>query len=315
MRSKFLGVFWVMLMFGLAGCSFMEPESKQENENEIMLSFEEKESSEVKSEMDFSQGDLYTMFKEVNNEMVENFLYDDYNKDGIHEAFVITKDTNTYKLWYMTPADCKIVIENIEYIDVENTEILSFETKDYLLLQQIQKEQPNTLVYSVNNENEVKQSEISGMGYIHQNKSGEIFLDVYEKADEKSMVSQQTYNTYYLYYVYDAGFKEYGGIPINEEQFLMFEGAQEILDDIYEKYPGKQIDIAYLYRANHYINLNITIYEDSRIDYRSLTLHYDNSEVSYVSEEYAKGKAEVAHVLSIATFPTAFKQPQIDNNR
>lgn len=315
MKKRLVCMFLTLLAFGLSGCSFMESESRSENENEIMLSVEEEGNSEVKSEMDFSQGDLYTMFREVNNEEVENFLYDDYNKDGIHEAFVITKNKNVYKLWYMTPSDCEIVIEDLEYVDVQDSEILSFETKDYLLLQQSQKGQTNTLVYSVDNENEVGESNVSNLGYIYQNASGEIFLDVYENSDEKSMSGPQAYTTYYLYYVYDEGFKEYGGIPINEEQFLMFDGAQEILDNIYEKYPETQIEVSYLYRSNHYMNLNITIYENSRIEYRNLTLHYDNNKVSYVSEEYAKGKVEVACMLSIATFPTAFKQPQNDNSR
>ncbi len=310
MKRLFLGLWLVICMLGLFGCSLLEAETRSENENEIQLSFEEKESSEVKSEMDFSQGDLYTMFSEVNNEAVESFLYDDYNKDGIHEAFVVTKEQNKYKLWYMSPADCKMVCENIEYVDVQKTEILSFETKDYLLLQQSEKGQLNTLVYSVDNENEVNQAKISGKGYIRTNAAGEIFLDVYESVPEQNNMKQQDYITYYLYYVYDNGFKEYGAIPIGQEQFLLFEGAQEILDDIYTKYGDTQIEITYLYRANHYMNLNITVYENNRIEYRNMILHYDNEKVSYVSEELAKGKVEVAHTLDIATFPTAFKQPQ-----
>ncbi len=310
MKRLFFCLWLIICMIDLCACSLLESETRSENENEIQLSFEEKENSEVKSEMDFSQGDLYTMFSEVNNEEVESFLYDDYNKDGIHEAFVVTKEQNKYKLWYMSPTDCKMVCENIEYVDVQNTEILSFETKDYLLLQQSVKGQLNTLVYSVDNENEVNQAKISGKGYIRTNAAGEIFLDVYESVPEQSNVKQQDYITYYLYYVYDNGFKEYGAIPIGQEQFLLFEGAQEILDDIYTKYGDTQIEITYLYRANHYMNLNITVYENSRIEYRNLILHYDNEKVSYVSEEIAKGKVEVAHTLDIATFPTAFKQPQ-----
>lgn len=301
----------LFLFVCLSGCSLMNKETKSENENEIKLEFEQAESSEIKSEMDFSQGDLYTMFEEVNNEQIENFLYDDYNKDGLHEAFVVTKDMNTYKLWYMSPSDCKMVIDNLEYVDNQNTEILAFEIKDYLLLQQTVKGTKNTLVYSVNNNNQVIQSNISGKGYVRHTAAGEIFLDVYETVDDKSKIEkQQEYTTYYLYYVYDDGFREYGAIPIGQEQFLEFQGAQDILDDIYEKYADAQLDISYLYRANHYININITVYGDSRIEYRHITLYYDDKKVSYVSEEVDKGKVETAHILGIATFPTAFKEPQ-----
>ncbi len=309
------GMCLVWWCFFLSGCTFVNTETKSENENEIKLEIEEIESVDIKSEMDFSQGDLYTMFEEVNNEQIENFLYDDYNKDGIHEAFVVTKQKNTYKLWYMSPADCKIVIDNLEYVDNANTEILSFETKDYLLLQQYVKGVLNTLVYSVNNDNQVIQTNISGKGYIRHNASGEIFLDVYEEIDEKNKVTQPEYSTYYLYYVYDDGFREYGAIPIGQEQFLKYQGAQDILDDIYEKYKGKQLEISYLYRANHYININITIYEDSRAEYRNVTLKYDDESVAYISEDMAEGKIEIAHLLNIATFPAAYKEPHNNDDR
>ena len=316
MRKISFGLVWVFLwVICLSGCSFTESENRSEIENEIKLSFEEKESSEVKSEMDFSQGDLYTMFTEVNNENVENFLYDDYNKDGIHEAFVVTKEQNVYKLWYMAPTDCRIVCESLEYVDCQNTEILSFETKDYLLLQQSNKGLMNTLVYSVDNENQVIQASVSGKGHIRQNATGEIFIDVYDEIDANNKAAQATYTTYYLYYVLDSGFREYGAIPIGQEQFLKFHGAQDILDSIYEKYSDVQLDISYLYRANHYMHINITVYEDGRIEYRNITLYYDDKKISYVSEEMEKGKVETAHLLNIATFPTAFKEPQNNNNR
>lgn len=306
----------LFLILCLGGCSFSDSETKQENTNEIKLEVGEKESSEMKSEMDFAQGDLYTMFEEVNNEPIENFLYDDYNKDGIHEAFVVTKTEDIYKLWYMSPSGCKIVNDNLGYVDNQSTEILAFETKDYLLLQQSAEGRMNTLVYSVNNDNGVIPANISGKGYIRHTASGEIFLDVYEETGEEGESKEQRdYITYYLYYVYDDGFREYGAIPIGQEQFLEFDGAQDILDDIYEEYEDAQPEISYLYRANHYININITVYEDNKIDYRNITLYYDDSKVSYVSEDMAKGKVDTAHMLGIATFPTAFKEPQKKDNR
>ena len=303
-------IYTLFLIVCLSGCSFLNKETKSENENEIKLEFEQAKSSEIESEMDFSPGDLYIMFEEMNNEQIENFLYDDYNKDGIHEAFVVTKEMNVYKLWYMSPSDCKIVTDNLEYVDNLNTAILSFEIRDYLLLQQVVDGRKNTLVYTLNNDNQVIQSNISGKGYIRHTATGDIFLDVYQASDDKNQMEEQEYITYYLYYIYDAGFREYGAIPIGQEQFLKFEGAQDILDGIYEKYPDTQLEISYLYRANHYININIAVYGDNAIEYRHITLSYDEKKVECISEEVNKGKVEIAHILGIATFPTAFKEPQ-----
>lgn len=303
-------IYTLFLIVCLSGCSFLNKETKSENENEIKLEFEQAKSSEIESEMDFSPGDLYIMFEEMNNEQIENFLYDDYNKDGIHEAFVVTKEMNVYKLWYMSPSDCKIVTDNLEYVDNLNTAILSFEIRDYLLLQQVVDGRKNTLVYTLNNDNQVIQSNISGKGYIRHTATGDIFFDVYQASDDKNQMEEQEYITYYLYYIYDAGFREYGAIPIGQEQFLKFEGAQDILDGIYEKYPDTQLEISYLYRANHYININIAVYGDNAIEYRHITLSYDEKKVECISEEVNKGKVETAHILGIATFPTAFKEPQ-----
>ncbi len=301
-------VYTMLIVLCLYGCDWMQSDSKSENENEINLVFEEKESSEVKSEMDFSQGDLYTMFAEVNNEEIENFLYNDYNKDGLHEAFVVTKKEDVYNLWYMSPTECKVVLTDLQFVDNIDTSILTFETRDYLLLQQSESGVMKTLVYSLDNENMVNQSNISNKGYIHQSTSGELFLDVYQTTDKKK--SEQKVITYYLYYMLDNGFREYGAIPISQEQFLEFAGAQIILDDIYEQFGDTPVEISYLYRANHYMNVNITAYGEDRISYHNLTLYYDNKKVSYVSEEMEEGKVETAHMLSIATFPTAFKKPQ-----
>ena len=65
-----------------------------------------------------------------------------------------------------------------------------------------------------------------------------------------------------------------------------------------------------MYRANHYININIAVYGDNAIEYRHITLSYDEKKVECISEEVNKGKVETAHILGIATFPTAFKEPQ-----
>lgn len=298
------------LVCGMFGCSYINDESQQEIDAEINLAIKEEESSEVKPEMDFSQGDLYTMFTEMNDESVQSFLYDDYNKDGMHEAFVVTDKESAYNLWYMSPTECKIVEENLGAVDVQKTEIIGFETKDYLFLQRSLEGVKNTLVYTLDEDNKVVSVNVSGRGYIYQNASSETFIDVAQKKNDGNPAEEPTYTTYYLYHVSETDFREYGAIPIGEEQFLTFEGAQEILDSIHEIYGDKQIEIAYLYRANHYININITVYDDGGVGYENLLLHYDDKKVTYVSQERKNGKVDIAHVLGIATFPTSFKEPE-----
>ncbi len=295
----------------LCGCNeIFQNEVKNENEYVINLETTENGSEDERLDTDLSKGDLYTMFEELNNEEVQEFFYDDYNKDGKHEAFVVTRETNLHKLWYISPNDCHIVSKELKYVDDQKSEILEYETKDYLLLQHYKDQNVNTLVYSVNNEDEVIEAKISDKGYVRHNARGDVFLDIYDEVNEKSKEKQHSFNTYYMYYVYEDGFKEYGAIPISEEQFLCFDGAAQILEDVHTKYADTQLDIAYLYRANQYINMNVTIYRDNRIEYRNVLIKYDDKMVYCVSDEHGKGKMETAYLLNIATFPPAFKQPE-----
>lgn len=314
MKRLFFNVGIFLLAMVCSGCSLDLAESKSENEAAITLSLEETEESVLQTEADFSRGDLLTMFESVNNEEVENFIYDDYNKDGIHEAFVLTKEENYHKLWYLHSKECQIICDRLENLEQLETDILTFPTKDYLLLQQTEGGKKNTLVYSIDNDNQVQEADISHKGYISMTPSGEIWLQTYRESEKEDRASLEV-QTYYLSYAYDEGFREYGAIPIGKEQFLEFDGAQEILDDISEKYPEYKLEYSFLYRANHYININITLLKDGMIEYKNLTLNYDDSSVTRASEDLAVGKTEVAYMLDIATFPTAFKHPRRDMNK
>lgn len=291
----------------LVGCTLAPAETKSENETQIELSVDEEEELEQK-EVDFSSGDLRTMFEEINNEEINNFLYGDYNKDGQHEAFVLTKKEQNYNLWYFHPKECELACEDIKGVEPLETDILAFSTKDYLLLQQLIDGKRNTMVYSIDNNNQVSETNISKKGYISKTSAGEIWL----QPDQKQQVNtnQGDVNTYYLYYVFDEGFREYGAIPIGTEQFLEFEGAQSILDEIMAEYSDYEIEYSFLYRINHYINVNLTLKKDSSIEYKNMTLIYDDYEVARISENLAEGKMEIAYILDIATFPTAFKHPR-----
>lgn len=301
-----------VLVCVLSGCTMAPAETKSENEAQIELSADETEEDITQKEADFSRGDLRTMFEEINNEEIENFLYDDYNKDGLHEAFVLTKTEHNHNLWYFHPKECEIVCEEIEGVEPLETDILTFPTRGYLLLQQIKDGKRNTMVFSIDNNNKVFEAEISQKGYMMKAMNGELWL----QTDQGQQINpnQAEVNTYHLYYVFDEGFREYGAIPIGTEQFLEFEGAQDILEEITDEYPDYQIEYSFLYRTNHYINVNITLIKNDSIEYKNLTLNYDDYGVKRISEQLADGKMEIAYILDIATFPTAFKHPKINRN-
>lgn len=296
---------WFLLcsvfIFCLGGCSFVKTERKSENEAEITLELQDETEEESEKQSDFSRGDLLTMFEAVSNEEMISFLYDDYNKDGVHEAFVLTKEED-YTIWYMTSEGCELVEEGIKQVDEAQTDLLSYRTKDYAMIQHVREGIPVTFLYSVDNNNKVIEPDISGRGYLLQNEKGELEFRIFSDA------KGERYCTYYLYYLMDDGFREYGAIPISEEQFLEFAGAGELLDEIKASYGDKLTEINFLYRSNHCININLTI-DGRKPEYRNVTVYYDSTHVEKGRDKLSYGKVEIAYMLEIATFPTAFKHP------
>ncbi len=287
----------------IGGCNRPKEYVTDSQNKDIRIMLDTTENSKIQEKTDFSRGDLFTMFEEKNNEEVMDFQYGDYNKDGMHEAFVLT-DSDGYKLWYMHASGCELVADNFTEDDTLSVEVLDFSTKTYLLLHRLENDRKNTLVYTLDNKNQVTQSIVSGKGYLMKDTGKNLILRVYSEGGEET-----DYCEYYLYYNPDEGFKEYGGIPIAEEQFLEFDGAQDILNEVKSAYEDGQVDISYVYRSNHYMHMNMLFYRDGKMQYQHTTLKYDNQKVTMIGETIINGREEVAHLLGSATFPTAFKHP------
>lgn len=305
MRERILvpGLSVILCFCSLSGCGHQMTQMKSENDAEIQLAFEQKEEKGTGEKADLQEGDLLTMFEEVNTEAPVQFWYSDYNKDGRHEAFVLTKEDG-YKLWYLSPDGCEMVDSPLEQLEEQEVTLLSFETKDYLVLPKEVKGKKNTLVYSIDNMDRVQEAVPSGKGCLYQNRAGDLLMDVYDERDGGFSC------TYYLYYVWDAGFREYGAIPISEEQFLEFEGAQEIMDGISEQYADSEVEYTFLYRSNSYIHINVAVQKNSRQENYYMTLKYDSYKVESVTEGLMPGRVETACMLEIATFPILFKHPE-----
>lgn len=301
-------MFCFIVLINTYGCSLIEMQSKNENNVEIELTIEQTENTEEEEKADLSRGDLFTMFEEVNNETVIDFLYDDYNKDGLYEAFVLTREEKD-KLWYITSEGCEIIQENLGETGKTEADILAYSIRHYLLLQQEMDGRKNTLVYTVDNDNKVTELSISGKGFLFQNEEDELILQVAKEESTISKEKEAVFCNYYLYYALDEGFREYGAIPIAEEQFLEFTGAQEILNKIYQDYQEYEVECSFLYRSNHYIDINVLLRKDGESENKHMTLKYDLSRVRSTSDHLLGGKVETAYMLEIATYPTAFKHP------
>lgn len=106
----------------------------------------------------------------------------------------------------------------------------------------------------------------------------------------------------YYYYLDGSELKEYGGIYIELEQLLMFDGADEII--AWVKKEGYQI-LNIIYRANGIINVNLR----SGRQNSHLTLQYDASTVIDLDKNYG-GTYALANTPQQATYPARFEEPQ-----
>ena len=112
-----------------------------------------------------------------------------------------------------------------------------------------------------------------------------------------------TGHTWKCYYFFLDGleFKEYGGIYITIDQFMMFDGADAVIDKINNGGYTLQ-DI--IYRGNGIININLT--RDGAND--NMTLMYDETSVTDLEVNYG-GVYQLAYDSECAVYPESFIEP------
>jgi len=109
-------------------------------------------------------------------------------------------------------------------------------------------------------------------------------------------------------------FREFGAIPITQEQLLQFDGAEEILSRI-EQENGRITEI--LYRANRIMHINYNVVEQDGVESRrTYTLQYDSRSVNiildwsgtYFNEQLPNGGTyKRASIPEIAVYPERFE--------
>ena len=262
-------------------------------------------------------------FKKNTKENVVKVFCDDFDADGVKEAFVLTgeltndKDECSWregKVWFVNQYKTKLVQEGFfthfsfepKIITVDNTKLLyvnkEYATGCHSFLFGVVAEQPCTYFgYQ--------------KGYIHK-ENGKMFLnnDAYDAhhEDKVETFTGHTYKDYYLYFEKaeesnHKRFREYGAIEISLEQFLKFSGAEDMLKQI--KASNNNVEITnILYRENNIINLNYNIRDNSGYSQKYVTVNYNDKEVYNFTT--GDGKYEKTIIPKIASYPV-FKEPKV----
>ena len=221
----------------------------------------------------------------------------DYNKDGKEEAFVITdivdngvEDEWRAKIYFVTENGSKLIKNNDkgswlytlnQFNDsITNEEnIWIAESNGYkafcIYVYPVIGINSNSYVFTVNKNGEPIEHKLLG----RLDKNMTLWINQYDREyieeglpdNSSSYMAAATDKPYFFYMDNEGNLKEYGAIEITKDQFLLFDGANEILNTIENEGDIKQI----LYRANGYIQINARE-NTSRFNY---LIRYDNDKV------------------------------------
>ncbi len=233
------------------------------------------------------------------------FSWDDYDGDGQYEAFSFVKTDDgdsgemVGNLWFVSPDSIRKLVSGGGFWDgfgtVGTAPELLFKacaygtSSDHLMIWRVWNGQPG----------EIGHSEI---GDLCAGDDDTPFLGQVSQFDYFSDGTGHTYKNYY-FFLDDDYLYEYGGILITEDQFLLFDGAQQILDHYA---PANSMLESIVYRSNHVINLNFTNRSTRRNSY--VSVKYDDSSVYY--QESGDGHYGVDSGVDNAVVPEGFVPPE-----
>lgn len=243
---------------------------------------------------------LQLLQKEVPNPVFISYEYDDFDGDNRKELFVCVETEYEWcgDVWFVSNKGTWRLKEGYYYYtqSEEVGEILNIEgTKLYFIIPRYATGMGSFLW-------EVKDGipyelPVSGHGYIYF--ENDQWYIVQNTLDGRFDGTGRTIKLYYLYW--DNGFKEYGGIELSGEEFLKLDGADEILNSIYEK---EGVITHIYYRANNIINIGYGIELYGSNEY--ITCIYDDTSVEVVPIEDNSGVYLPALVEEIAVYPEKF---------
>lgn len=260
--------------------------------------------------------------KEIVGNNIIFFDYNDYDGDGLCEAFAIVKEDDDFvsdnglfvgKLWYINQHGAK-EIEKFKFLYTSSPTFFSAGNKGFIAFNTIYGLNGRcTYIWGVEDK-EPYQPNISGKGNgFLINDYNEILLnhstlDIVwiEKENERLGRSDK----YYFFYFNGNTFKEYGGIKIEVEEILKLSKGAEIVNWIYDN--SYYIDSIY-YRENGIININIFQEDEYEVIYHHIDLRCDGEKINYIRDEINTGLSELnsgfylkALRPEIATYPDKF---------
>ena len=196
---------------------------------------------------------MLTLLDEACGSQIYVYVSVDMDKDGEREMIGVTY--NDFSIWYCSSdlKDCYMVSEGpshwyddckIEQIELDEERHIVVDTYNMF---------GNDKSYSILalHDGEIEILVNDKYGYVYMNEKNDIILDVeaYDGEYDKTLEiwTTHTWTDTYLYYEYGK-YKEYGAATLSEKDFLKFDNAQELLDEIEKENRNENVlEIRYSY--------------------------------------------------------------------
>lgn len=295
----------------------LKPESEsaaptvEEAVEKIQQIVEQKEKEEARRQI--TEEDLRTLLEKNAGTNIVFMICDDFDGNQALEAFALVGtynedeygDTYNGAVWFTNGEESVCVREEGSYW--ANTEtILDFETNKYFELAEYYTTGNISFVWGVEADHAYEPIISGKCSSLSQKaeKSRELYMveDTYDASSDKEMGFSMghTWKSYDLYW--DGDFYEYGGVYIQEEDFMACEGAGEILDGI--RTDGSEV-LGIIYYKNGKIRINICKNEEYGISYRFETYQYDQKTGKLTLIEVAddSGTYSTTLIEEIAVYP------------
>ena len=211
------------------------PGSGHENDEQKESNLYQEESRVEPTEEHDKQ--MLALLDEACGSQIYVYVSVDMDKDGEHEMIGVTNDD--FSIWYCSSdlKDCYMVSEGpshwyddctIEQIELDEERHIVVDTYNMF---------GDSKSYSILalHDGEIEILVNDNYGYVYMNEKNDIILDVeaYDGIYEKTLDiwTTHTWTDTYLYYE-DGKYKEYGAATLSEKDFLKYDNAQELLDEI-----------------------------------------------------------------------------------
>ena len=218
---------------------------------------------------------MLALLDEACGSKIYTYVSVDMDKDGENEMIGVANDH--FSIWYCSSnlADCYMVSDgpSHEYDDCTIEQIELNEERHIVIDAYNMLGDDKSYSILALHDGKIEILVNDNYGYVYMNKKNDIILDVeayngeYDKIYDIWMT--HTWTDTYLYYE-DGKYKEYGAAILSENNFLKYDNAQELLDEIEKENRNEDVlEIRYSYyiRENGIVYIQCELEEEEFIEY------------------------------------------------